>query len=62
LDNNKILEAMRDDFFVTQVRLVELVGITKTNIEKNIKFLKENGWIRRIGPDKGGHREVLDKE
>jgi len=53
---------MRDDFFVTQVRLVELVGITKTNIEKNIKFLKENGWIRRIGPDKGGHREVLDKE
>ncbi len=53
---------MRDDPFVTQVRLVELVGIAKTNIEKNIKFLKENGWIRRVGPDKGGHWEVLGKE
>ena len=51
---------MREDPFVTHVRLVDLVGIGSTNIEKNIKFLKENGWIRRVGSPKGGHWEVLN--
>jgi predicted HTH transcriptional regulator len=61
VNRRKIVDAMREDPYVTHVRLVELVGIGSTNIEKNIKFLKENGWIRRIGSAKGGHWEVLDE-
>ena len=58
-NRQKIISAMRGNPGVTQVQLVELVGIAATNIEKNIRFLKEHGWIRRVGPDYGGHWEVL---
>jgi len=61
VNRRKVVDAMREDPYVTHVRLVELVGIGPTSIEKNIKFLKENGWIRRIGSAKGGHWEVLDE-
>jgi hypothetical protein len=35
---HKILEAMRDDPFVTQVRLVELVGLPKPILKKHQIF------------------------
>lgn len=57
-NRQKILNAMRENPSVSQAELVEIVGIVSTNIEKNIKYLKDNGWIRRIGPAKGGHWEV----
>ncbi len=59
-NRKKILEAMRNDPSVSHVKLVEIVGIGTTNIEKNIKYLKDNGWLKRIGPAKGGHWEVID--
>jgi predicted HTH transcriptional regulator len=57
-NRQKILNAMRENPGVSQAELVEIVGIVSTNIEKNIKYLKDNGWIRRIGPAKGGYWEV----
>jgi len=50
---------MRQEPSISQVELSKIVGIGRNKIENNIKFLKENGWIRRIGPAKGGHWEVL---
>jgi ATP-dependent DNA helicase RecG len=44
---------------ISSVQLATEVGISSTAIEKNLKFLKENGFIARIGPAKGGHWEVL---
>ena len=35
------------------------VGISSRKIEQNIAKLKELGFLRRIGPAKGGHWEVL---
>ena len=35
------------------------VDIAEKNIENNLAKLKEKGLIKRIGPDKGGHWEVL---
>ncbi len=35
------------------------IGITKRNIEKNIKTLKDNGILLRIGGKKEGHWEIL---
>jgi ATP-dependent DNA helicase RecG len=58
-NRQKILNAMRENPGVSQAELVEIVGIVSTNIEKNIKYLKDNGWIRRIGPAKGGYWEVI---
>ncbi len=48
LNRQQIIDAMLDDPFVTHVRLAEAVGIGTTNIEKNICYLKEHGWVRRV--------------
>jgi ATP-dependent DNA helicase RecG len=50
---------MRADPSVTYKDLIELVGIGATNIDKNIRTLKEAGLIRRIGPAKGGRWEII---
>ena len=42
-------------------RLAELLGMSTTAMEKNIKWLKDNGIIRHIGPAKGGRWEVMGK-
>jgi ATP-dependent DNA helicase RecG len=34
------------------------LGVSQTAVEKNIAWLKEHGYIRRVGGDKGGHWEV----
>jgi len=38
--------------------LAESIGITLRNVQKNIDVLKARGFIRRVGPDKGGHWET----
>ena len=42
-------------------RLAELLGMSTTAMDKNIKWLKDNGIIRHIGPAKGGRWEVIRK-
>ena len=34
-------------------------GMSLAGVKKNIRQLKEEGRLRRIGPDKGGHWEVV---
>jgi len=58
-NRSKIVEAMRLEPSISQVALSKIVGIGTNKIENNIKYLKENDWIQRIGPAKGGHWEVL---
>ncbi|MBI2447221.1 MAG: hypothetical protein HYV48_01635 [Candidatus Omnitrophica bacterium] len=35
-------------------------GLTKKAVDYNINKLKEKGFIKRVGPDKGGHWLVLN--
>lgn len=56
-----ILEAMRENPQVTHAQLIKIVGINSTNIAKNISYLKEKGYIRRVGPARGGYWEILDE-
>ncbi len=58
--SRKILELMRDDPMVTIADLAQSVGITDRAIKKQIEKLKAQGRIRRIGPDRGGHWEVVE--
>ena len=55
----KILSAMRGNPSITQQQLVEAIGLSRRGIEWQLNQLKAKGIIRRVGPDKGGHWEVL---
>ena len=35
------------------------VGIAPRNVQEHLKYLQEAGILRRVGPNKGGHWEVL---
>jgi len=57
----KILEAIKKNPKITQNEFVEITGLTRRGIEWNLAKLKEEGIIKRIGPAKGGHWEVIEK-
>lgn len=59
-NRRKIVEQMRTNPSVSAVQLSQILKISKTAVEKNIAYLKENGYIRRIGRAKGGHWEALE--
>lgn len=54
VNQKKILEAVKQNPFVTQEELASIVGIAKLNINKNMKKLQEQGIIERVGADKNG--------
>lgn len=56
----KIVEQMRSNPTISIKELAELCGLTRDGINYNIRKLKNKGIIKRIGPDKGGHWEVID--
>ena len=51
---------MQDNPTVTIADLAQSVGVTDRAVKKQIEKLKALGRIRRIGPDKGGHWEVIE--
>lgn len=55
----RVWELLRDQPQLTFVGMVAALGITRSTIQKHIAHLKAAGRLRRIGPDKGGHWEVL---
>ena len=54
-----IIEMMTDNPFVTAEEIVGRTGLTRRGVEENIKKLKNNGIIKREGPDKGGKWVVV---
>ena len=57
--NQKILDAMRAQPDVTIEVLQQITGLSESGVKKVIRQLRNNGLIRRIGPNKGGHWEVI---
>ena len=55
----KIVELVSTNSKVSISELADKVGISHTAIENNLRWLKMQGIIRRVGPDKGGHWEVI---
>ena len=47
---------------VTTEQMANLLNISRRAVAKHIKKLQEEGIIRRIGPDFGGHWEIVKKE
>lgn len=54
----QILEEIRSNPNVAQTQLAIIVGVGLAAVEKNIRFLKENGYIERIGANKTGYWKV----
>ena len=44
---------------ITLSEMASQLGMSRNGVDKNIRKLKEQGIIRRVGPDKGGHWEVI---
>ena len=40
--------------------MAESIGIIRRTVAKHIRPLQDQGVIKRVGPDKGGHWEVID--
>ena len=57
----KIVAAIMEDGHVTQGVLAKKIGIARTYVTKLMGGLQSNRVIRRVGPDKGGHWEVIEK-
>lgn len=57
----KIVELLSRDGSLTALALAARIGITPKAVEKQIARLKADGLIERIGPDKGGHWQVIGK-
>lgn len=53
---------MRNNPNVTSSQLSKLLGISETAIEKNIKILKDNGMIERVGSKRNGYWMVLGEK
>ena len=59
-NQKKILDLVTAAPHISKRELSAAVGISTTAIDKNIAVLKNKGLLRRIGPDKGGHWEVVE--
>ena len=54
----KILELIKDNVYITQNEMATMIGLSVKGVEKNIRLLKSEGLLERIGPDKGGYWKV----
>lgn len=58
-NEQKILNELIKNPYITQVQLSELLRISKRSIIKNMKNLKYKNKIKRIGSDRKGYWEIL---
>ena len=56
----KILSVLRRNPNATRKDIVAVTGLTDDGVKWNLRKLKAAGLLRRIGPDKGGHWEVVE--
>jgi len=57
----KIAALMSTNPYITQKELSVATGLSRRGVEKNISLLKKAGKIKRIGPAKGGHWQVIQQ-
>jgi len=55
-----ILLEIKQNPYVTKHELSEIIGISTTAIDNNIAYLRNNGFIERVGKTKGGYWEVIE--
>ena len=56
----KIISAIKENPSITVKELTIKVGLTRRGVEKQVALHKTKGLLRRVGPDKGGRREIVE--
>ena len=46
---------------ITRAELQNITGLSESGVKKILRQLQQKGLLNRIGPDKGGHWEIIDK-
>ena len=59
-NRDKIIEEIRNNPNVTNKQLSIIIGISETAIENNIRILRENKIIERIGSKKTGFWKIIE--
>jgi ATP-dependent DNA helicase RecG len=57
----EILRMISETPDITVRQIAINLGVSLKAVEKNVKILRESGSIRRVGPKKGGHWEVVNR-
>ena len=55
----EILALLQNDANLAIPELAQALNKSESAIERAIKALRENGWLERVGPAKGGYWKVV---
>ncbi|MFN7834453.1 MAG: Fic family protein [Burkholderiaceae bacterium] len=58
---NKILTMVRANPKVTAQNMALALRVTDKTIKRHLKALREQGYIQRVGSDRAGHWEIIEK-
>ena len=58
-NSQKIVDLIKERPEITTAEMAERIGVSRRSIVNITNRLQEEGVIRRVGPDKGGHWEVI---
>lgn len=59
VNQQKIIEVIKENPFITQEELAQIIGLSRKSIIQNMKKLQDNGLLKRVGADKNGHWEIV---
>ncbi|HIH30814.1 TPA: winged helix-turn-helix transcriptional regulator, partial [Candidatus Micrarchaeota archaeon] len=55
----KILDSISKNPEITRKELAVLLGLTGDGVKFHLSNLRKKSLLRRVGPDKGGHWEII---
>ncbi len=58
----QIINAISEDNKITITKLEEILDIGHTTVKKILSEMQAEGYIRRVGADKGGYWEIVKEE
>ena len=57
-----ILKLIKKDKYITRTKLAEINNVSVETIKRDIRKLKQKNLIKRIGSDKTGFWQIIDKQ
>jgi len=57
--SEKILSLIRENPKISAKEISEIIGISSRDVEKNIAKLKEKGFLKMVGPARGGYWKII---
>ncbi|MFT4326443.1 MAG: RNA-binding domain-containing protein [Candidatus Woesearchaeota archaeon] len=58
---NQILLRIKENDTISMKELSDLLYVTERTIKRDIAYLKKKNLLKRVGPDKGGYWEIIEK-